>query len=320
MIGIFKNNNPFALLLLALLAFLSEFSGHALVTGAIPTGSTVLFDHFYKMISWADYSDNLYGKGIKLSVLFLEALLLNKIITDQKLVERPGFIPAMAFLMLNALLPFHVSTTYLILNGAILLVLKMLIRLYKQLKPNNQLLLIGFIVGSIASLNTSYLILYAWITVCIMIMRPASIREWLISSLGFLLPYYFMASVLYLMDKLNLSILVPAFSIVFKMPELDMVEWIKIILFALLPWLGMITYNKQIGKMLIQGRKAYLIMLLLNLTILLICILSPSDVSTTLSLMLVPSTLLFAPFFLSFKNNFIPNLVLLALIVLSLLR
>ena len=153
-----------------------------------------------------------------------------------------------------------------------------------------------------------------------MIMRPASIREWLISSLGFLLPFYFIASGLYLADRLDLSILFPAFDISFKLPALDLLEWIKIILFALLPWLGMMMYNKQIGKMLIQGRKAYLTMLLLNLAILVICLLSPADISTTMFLMLIPSTLLFAPFFIAFKSNFIPNMLLLALIVLALLR
>ena len=321
MIGIFKNNTPLALLLLALLALLPEFAGQAKVIAEMPAGGTTIFRYFFEFVSQIDHINNIPGKVLKITILLVEALLLNKIITDQKLMERPGFIPAMAFLVLNAILPHHAgSTAYLILNGIILLVLKMLIELYKQVKPNNQLLLLGFIVGCLATLNTRYLLLYPWITICIMIMRPASIREWLISSLGFLLPFYFIASGLYLADRLDLSILFPAFAISFKLPALDLLEWIKITFFALLPWLGMMTYNKQIGKMLIQGRKTYLIMLLLNLAILIICLLSPAGISTTLFLMLIPSTLLFAPFFIAFKSNFIPNMLLLALIIFALLR
>ncbi len=319
MIGIFKNNTPLALLLLALLALMPEFVRHAQVIAEMPAGSTAIFRYLFEFSAQVDLLNNAPRRFLKITILLVEALLLNKIISDQKLMERPGFVPAMAFLVLNALLPQHAGTAFLILNGIILMVLRMLVHLYKQAKPNNQLLLLGFIVGCLGTLNTSYLVLYGWITVCIMIMRPASVREWLISSLGFLLPYYFIASGLYLADRLDMSILFPAFDLSFRFPKLDLLGWIKIILFSLLPWLGITVYNKQIGKMLIQGRKAYLTMLLLNLAILVICLLSFADISTTISLMLIPSTLLFAPFFTAFKSNFIPNLLLLALVVLALL-
>ncbi len=153
-----------------------------------------------------------------------------------------------------------------------------------------------------------------------MIMRPASIREWLISSLGFLLPFYFLASGLYLADRLDPSKIFPAFALTFKLPSHQPLEWIKTILFVALPWIGIVSFNKQIGKMMIQNRKAYLVMMLLNLAVFLICMLSLTDLSTTIPLLLVPSTLLFAPFFLAFKRNFIPNLLLLTLILLSLIR
>lgn|GEM_PF-402877 len=320
MIGIFKNNSPFALLLLVLLALLPGITGDTFGIAVMPAGTTAILNELSVQLSFFDGSKGMLGKVIYVLLLLSEALLLNKIISDHKLMERAGFIPAMSFLLLNTILPFHTSPAFLVLNGIILLLLKLLIVMYKQNNANNQLLTTGFIVGCLASMNTHFLIFYGWITICIMIMRTASAREWLLASIGFILPFYFLASGLYLIDKLNTSVIFPAFSLDFKLPALSPLEWTKTSLFLLLPWIGLFSFNRQIGKMMIQARKAYLIMLILVLALLVICLFSIKDIASLLTLMLVPSTLLFSPLFLSFKRNFIPNFILMALIILSLLR
>ena len=320
MIGIFKNNNPLALLLLALLAFLPGITGDTMVNATVPAGATAIFKELFAYLSFLDGSKGMLGKTIYTSVLLTEALLLNKIISDHKLMERAGFIPAMSFLLLNTLLPLYTSPVFLVLNGIILLVLKWMIVMYKQNNASNQLLLTGFVVGCLVLMNTHFLILYGWITIAVMIMRPASLREWLLSTIGFILPFYFMVSGLYLFDKLNPLSIFPPVSMDFKLPALSPLEWAKTGLFLIMPWIGMFSFNKQIGKMMIQARKAYLIMLIFILAALVICLFSIKDIPTTLTLMLVPSALLFSPLFLSFKRDFIPNLILLSLIILSLLR
>lgn len=320
MIGIFKNNNPLALLLLALLAFLPGMTGDMMVNATVPAGATAIFKALSANLSFLDGSRGMLGKIIYTALLLAEALILNKIISDHKLMERAGFIPAMSFLLLNAIMPFQTGPVFLVLNGLFLLLLKLLIVMYKQSNANNQLLLTGFIVGCMASNNTHFLILYLWISISVMIMRPASTREWLLTSVGFMLPFYFLASGLYLLDTLNLSMIFSGFSVGFSLPPLKLMEWTKTSLFLALPWIGLFSFNSQIGKMMIQARKAYLIMLTLLLAILVLCLFSIKDISTTLMLMLVPSALLFAPLFLSFKRNFIPNLILMSLIILALLR
>lgn len=320
MIGIFKHNNPLALLLLALLAFLPGMTGDAMVNAGTPAGATAIFKALSAYLSFLDGHNGLWGKIIYTAVLLAEALLLNKIISDHKLMERAGYVPAMSFLLLNSILPFHTSPLFLLLNGIILLLLKLLIVMYKQSNANNQLLMTGFVVGCLVSMNIYFLILYAWISISVMIMRPASLREWLLTSIGFILPFYFLASGLYLLDKLNPSMIFSGVSIGFRLPALSPLEWTKTSLFWILPWIGLFAFNIQIGKMMIQARKAYLIMLILILGMLVICLFSMKDISTTMMLMLVPSTLLFSPLFLVFRKNFIPNLILIALVILALLR
>jgi len=155
-IGIFKNNNPLALLLLALLAFLPGITGDTMVNATVPAGATAIFKELFAYLSFLDGSKGMLGKTIYTSVLLTEALLLNKIISDHKLMERAGFIPAMSFLLLNTLLPLHTSPVFLVLNGIILLVLKWMIVMYKQNNASNQLLLTGFVVGCLVLMNTTF--------------------------------------------------------------------------------------------------------------------------------------------------------------------
>ena len=320
MIGIFKHNNPLALLLLGLPALLPVITPDTMVNAAVPAGTTAIFKALSAYLSFLDRSNGMFGKISYTALLLAEALIFNKIITDHKLMERAGLIPAMSFLLLNALLPFHTTLIFLVLNGMVLLVFKLFITMYKESNANNKMLLTGFIVGCMASMNTGFLILFCWAAIGIMIMRPASIREWLLATTGFILPFYFIFSGMYLLDKLNVSMVFPAASMDFTLPSLSPLAWTKTSLFLLLPWIGMFSYNIQIGKMMIQARKAYLIMLILIMATLVICLFSIKDISTILTLMLVPSALLFSPLFLAFKKNFIPNLIFLTLIILSMLR
>ena len=287
---------------------------------AVPAGATAIFNELSAYLSFLDASKSMLGKFISIALLLSEALLLNKIISDHKLMERAGFIPAMSFLLLYNMMPLQTNPVSLVLIGIILLLLKLLIAMYKQSNANNQLLLTGFVTGCLVSMNTHFLILYGWITICVMIMRAASVREWLLSTIGFVLPFYFLAAGLYLLDKLNPSMIFPELSIDFRLPTLNPLEWTMTCLFLVLPWIGLFSFNRHIGKMMIQARKAYLIMMILLLAIFLICLFSIKDIPTALTLMLVPSTLLFSPLFLVFKKDFIPNLMLMALIILALLR
>lgn len=231
MIGIFKNNNPIALLLLVLLASLPGITGNWGVTTLAPAGATVLFKELSSFLSFLEPSKSMMGKIIFTAILLVEALLLNKIITDHKLADRAGLLPAMSFLVLNALLPLPISPVSLVFSGMMLLVFKLLILMYKENNANNKLLLTGFLVGCMALMNTSFLVLYCWSTICIMIMRPASMREWLLSTIGFILPLYFLSSGLYLLDRLKPSTIFPDYTLVFEIPILSPLEWVKASLF-----------------------------------------------------------------------------------------
>jgi hypothetical protein len=226
----------------------------------------------------------------------------------------------MTFLLVTALLPFRISTFYLLISGLLIGLLKILIIIYKQEQPNNNLIAAGFITGSLAAMNTVYWTTYLWLIIALFIMRPASVKEWLICTMGFVLPFYFVLSWQYLTDQLDLKSFFSIGSFSFMLPKYSALIWTKIAVFITLPVLGLLAYGSQISKMVIQNRKTYLTIFILSIFILVVMLLKLNALGNELMFLLTPVSFLFAPFFLSFRKEFIPNLVLLAIIVLAVLR
>jgi hypothetical protein len=235
-------------------------------------------------------------------------------------MEKPGFVPAMTFLLLSALLPFRITTFFILISGLLIGLLKILIIIYKQEQPNNNLIAAGFITGILAAMNTVYWTTYLWLIIALFIMRPSSIKEWLICTMGFVLPFYFVLSWQYLTDQLDLISFFSIKAFTFTIPRYSTLIWTKIAVFITLPVLGLWAYSSQISKMVIQNRKAYLTVFILSVLILLILLLQLNVLGNELMFLLTPASFLFAPFFLSFRKEFIPNLILLVIIVLAVLR
>ncbi len=257
---------------------------------------------------------------LNILLLFAESLFLNKIVSDHRLVERPGFVPAMTFLLLHAILPFRINTFFVLINGLLIGLVKLLIVIYKQEKPSNNLVAAGFITGFLAAMHTGYWTTYLWLITALFIMRPVSSKEWLICTLGFLMPFYFTLSWQYLTDQLDLAKFFSQIEFTFKMPVYSPLVWSKIIVLAILPFLGLWLYSPNIGKMVIQNRKTYLFLLMLELVVFCILLLKFGILGQEIMFLLAPASFLLAPLFLTFKKEFIPNLLFIALIALALLR
>ncbi len=262
----------------------------------------------------------IWSKLIISASYFFLAFLLNNIMNEFKLIDRPSYIPALCFMLILLLLPQVINFVYLFVCLIFLLTLRLLIASYKTTNPSGILLLMGSLSGLLFLINTIFLLLFVWLSLALLIMRPASWREWIVLTLGFIAPFYFGASYLYLTDSFALSKLFGSLHLEFKLPKLDTISWVKTGMVLVAPWLGLTGANAVINKMMIQGRKAYLTLILLYFIALISCLIQPNQIEHYVYLFLTPCAMLFSPFFSSFKRNFIPNLILLAILSLSLIR
>ena len=253
-------------------------------------------------------------------ILLVEALFLNKIVADNKLIDKPGLLPALGFLLLSGLSPLSLYPFGLISNAIMIIGLRLMILSYKQSRPYQTLFLTGFLAGLMASFNSSYLLIYPWLIIATLIMRPVSTREWLLSTAGFIIPFYLLIAGLYLTDHLDWNALFPPLKFNFSVPVFTPVKWIAWGCLIFLPFMSLIISGTQLGKMVIQVRKSYLITLVLFLNAVLVIMLHLNDPFPHFSLLLIPSSILFIPFFSSFKRDYVPNLLILGLLALALLR
>jgi hypothetical protein len=319
-LGIFRNNNPLALLLLLGLGYVSIFLKPVMPYVHNENDNQFIFHWFMQLLTPLEKKP---GTGIKIFAfiaLISEALYLNKIARDYKLLEKSTYVIALTFLLMSFLIPYRISIFMLTINALIIVVFNAFISMYKTNNPFNQIMVVGFITSAVSAVVNNYFIFYAWLTIALLIMRPTSLREWSILNLGFILPYYFLSSLLYLTNQFSFDALLQLQMPSFTMPMVSTIHAIKISCIVMLPLIGFWAGSAQISKMVLQNRKAFIILFSLLLAGMCIVLLNIGYLSEYLYLLLVPASMLFAPFFQSFKRDFIPNLVLILLIILSYIR
>lgn len=320
MISIFRNNTPLAIGFMVLLALVPEINIlHATVVDQVNTPTIVL-----KMINscsnWLSFNGSYTGKIIRVAVNLFSALFINKLVNDYKLMEKPGYLPAMVFLLLQMLLP-ELNSFYIIFTNLLLIfVVKLIIIVYKDEKPVNNLITAGFLAGLTALVRTEGIMYFIWLSVALLVMRSASFREWIMLLTGFLLPFYLLSSILYLTNKLEFHhiLSIPDFNL--KVPPLTIFIWLRIAIILCVPLIFFIISSGQISKLLIQGRKTFIITLLLSFVTICLLLIDLSSISSQLGLFILPASLLMSPLLVNSKKNLLPNLFLLLLIALSQLR
>ena len=320
MIRLFKNSHPLSILLLVIIAAIPYYS---VTTSGWHT--TLLVDNKLFLLNFLEITGVFFEKPVVLNLLastaivVIESLLFNKIINDQKILDRPGFLPALSYVLMSSLVPLHYQSYMLTINGMLLLSISNILSVYKKQKVNDSILIAYFFVGVITCFSTSYLPLCIWLFISMFIMRPTSLREIMLAIIGLILPLYFLVSILYLSSKLSQTTNFQQIKFSMTFPQLDILSWVKIAFFLLMPLIGILGSIRTVGKMLIQGRKTYTVMFVLFICAVLINLISLANFPFTLYLLVIPSGFLITPLFLSSKKIFWPNLLLLLLIFLCFL-
>ena len=280
----------------------------------------MIWNWIYTFSEWINFNTSFLGILIRVSVTLICALYVNKIVTDHKLMEKPGYLPAMWFLLLQSLIPKQVSLDILLMNVFMIASVKLMILVYKLEKPINSLLTASFMLSLIALINATSVIYFLWLSAALLIMRPASFREWIMVLTGYLIPIYLLTSILYLANMLDFSLIFSFQKIEFGLPVLSPIEWVRIAIVWLTPWLFFMLSANQISKLLIQGRKTFIICLLLSIVVSSLIVSNLTSVSQNMHLSLLPATLLISPLFIHVRKKLLPNLFILILLVLSQLR
>ena len=224
MVGTFRAGNPLNTFLLFIYGLLLKFSFFRDAPLPVIQKTDGIF--FKELIIWLNKAaigwPFLYPLVTYL-LLFTQAITFNKLLNNQRLIQRSTHLPAMSYLLLTSLFPeWNVLTSTLIINTIMIWVWARINNLYNSSNPKTLLFNIGMVIGICSffyfpSLAFAFLIVFALI-----LTRPFNLAEWIIALIGIATPYYLLFSYLFLSDKLK-NYKLPVFNIAY--PKFQQNYW-----------------------------------------------------------------------------------------------
>lgn len=276
MIGIFRQKNPANALILLFYALVLKFPIflHPQVPVLHPEDN-YLYRVILRGLDSAIHSIPVFYSVLTFLLLFLQAILLNRISNHHKVLPKPNFLPGMSYILITSLLPDwgHFSAPLLI-NMVMVWIWHRMMELYNSHRPGSAIFNIGVWMGIISLLYVPAVAFLLLMLSALLTMRPFRIREWFVGLLGFTFPYYFLFLVLYLTGSWKWADIVP--SIKFAVPDFPATIWITLgIVWLVIPFIiGGYFVQKNLSKFLIQIRKTWSLLLLFLMVAIVIILIS----------------------------------------------
>lgn len=222
-------------------------------------------------------------------LLYTQALMINYLVNEYRMITKATFLPAMAYMVITSLLPdWNYLSSPLLANTFIIWIFIYLFKIYNSTNARPQIYNIGLIAGV-----TSYIYFpSAAFAICVllglMILKPFRLNEIVLFILGGITPYYFDAVYLFLFAEFKFSNFFPHISV--KVPDIKNSIWLAgSILLLTVPFLiGGYYVQAHLRRMLIQVRKNWSILLIYLLLAFFIPFINSDQFFHTWVLMTVP--------------------------------
>lgn len=221
---------------------------------------------FHEILRWLQPTGNNFHSLyplIAFFLLFIQALWLNRIMNEQRMMLRQNFLPAMAFMLITSLFPeWNYFSAPLLVNFALLFVIAVSFKLYNQAQGKGTIFNAGLAVGLASFLFFPSIAFFLLALFSLMIMRPFRFNEWIICLLGVTTPFYIFSFYLFFTDQFDFQRILPYLNI--KLPSLRQSIWLAASTFlVVLPFLaGGYYVQESLRRVLIQVRKGWSIMLI----------------------------------------------------------
>ncbi len=279
MIGIFKQKNPgnaFVLLIYGLFLKFPFFLHPE--NPKINEGDNYIFNIIVKYLQPVAANAPIIFSLLAFLLLFTQATLINRIANSLKLLPRSNFLVGMSYMLITSLVhEWNLFSAPLLVNSLLILIWYRMTNLYNHNSPKTAIFNISMLVGILPLIYSPAVVFLALLVFALILTRPFRVTEWLVAFLGFTTPYYFLFVVLYLGNQWDWKKIVPVIS--FHLPKLPATLWVTGgIAFMVIPFLiGAYYVQTNLGKMLIQVRKSWSLLLALLMVSVLIIMVNPGN-------------------------------------------
>lgn len=203
MVGIFKANKPtnhFVLFLYGLALKLPSF-----LYPVVPVAQEMDGYLYRLMLRWLEpfsSGSSLIYPSLSYLLVFFQAVAINKLVAEHRLMQRPSYLPGMSYLLITSLFAeWEMFSAPIVVNTLMVWALTQMCRLHSSTRPKTVLFNVGLAVGLASFFYFPTLSFFLLIFLGLFLTRPFRIAEWITAVLGGLVPYYFFAVWLYLTDR-----------------------------------------------------------------------------------------------------------------------
>jgi hypothetical protein len=254
------------------------------------------------------------------ALILVQAIRLNMAMNELRMYPSNTFVPAMTYVLLTAILPqWCAISPALVTNSLVIWIFIKLSRLYNHPSPKTLLFNTGLIAGLSVICYHPMAILIGVVLFALAVVRPFRLAEWLVLLIGVVLPYYFVLSALYLTDRLPaIGSMLPDFYLGLPAGSNDKTLLWGLGYLALVLLIGLFFWQVSIGRMVIQIRKNWGVMMVLLLTLLPVPFIFQLGGLESGLLVLIPISAFATNAFANPRNLGLPNLLfILALAVIA---
>lgn len=193
------------------------------------------------------------------AIIIVQALRLNYALNDSRMMPRPTFTTALAYILVTALVPqWNSINGPLLINGLLIWMLFIIIRLSATANPLRLIYNAGFIGGLASILYYPAAPVIIALYFALAFARPFRFNEWMILLLGVVTPGYFLAGGLYLAGRMDLLLEnLPVFALQVVQPDQFLFTLITFSVVGLATLLGIVYWQRNNSKMVIQVRSEW---------------------------------------------------------------
>ena len=279
MIGIFKQKNPGNALVLLLYALALKFPFFLHPEKHMSNeGDNYIFNIIVKFLDPFTANNPLIFSLLAFVLLFTQATLLNRIGNSLKLLPKSNFLIGMSYILITSLVhEWNLFSAPLLVNSLLIWIWYRLSNLYNHPTPKTAIFNVSMLVGVLPLIYSPCLVFVLILMFALILTRPFRVTEWLVALLGFTTPYYFLFVVLFLAGQWSWQKVIPIIS--FHLPKLPASLWITGgIVFMVIPFLiGAWYVQSNLGKILIQMRKSWSLLLVLLIVSVIIILVNPGN-------------------------------------------
>jgi len=254
-INLFKSNHQILLSILFVIgAAIWLYSFVNPMPPPIPHETEVLYQRLYGLLIQVHPSIIV---ALAFSLLFIQSIVLNNLVINNNLLEKNTFLPALVyFVLMSALQPYCTFTPIHLTNLIWLLCINRVLKIYLKEDPYESIFIISMLISISALIYTQALFFLAFLWLCFFVYRIFKWREWIISLLGFAIPFLFFAFYLFWND--NLNFIAKFLNIFYFIPfhlNYKSIEFISSVIFVLFSLFTVVKYQMYYKEKIVMLRK-----------------------------------------------------------------